>query len=402
MASGWAKKRTILCILFLICVVFFFPLLNGAIYGALFSRWYAKRVERGEKESMNEIERTAWTNLVSVPGAPPMSSWQDNSAPYFIPSASYCDWTKKLRFVLPKDHYDDDVTFEKLASPEHIVRDVVCSDAPMEQWVYVSRFAMPDAFAWDKAFDELLQHLYARSGKENATSGIFYAQCASTPFLCTVWGARPPSLVHFRVEQHLQVENAAERYQQDPSHLRPVTVRVIDLPLTSAGEPSIPGRFPSEFEQLRTLVTIEGAYEDFDAFHPAEQLFKRFWDYLYEVINVKGSFLDYTSDAENWKITQVYKPMGISEASQFAKTLSFGASAIIGAAILCVARAIRLLIEWFLAKPTHIDLFYRRLDQLSENGGFFQSLVAGFSDMLSSWNASSLNVTASGSGVPTT
>ncbi|GKU04418.1 hypothetical protein FLAG1_07117 [Fusarium langsethiae] len=123
-------------------------------------------------------------------------------------------------------------------------------------WIYLSENKSPlnetwNQDPWDEAFLELLE--YRDKHEPLGRSNFNYIGCPKS-FLCAIWRISGPALLHFTnepVDQDITQQTSRGRI------LDPVSVRVFELPMT---EIVIPGRFPTRFEQIRSITASNSTY----------------------------------------------------------------------------------------------------------------------------------------------
>lgn len=258
--------------------------------------------------------------------------------------------------LLPEEYTDVeyDAGIDKYADLETLMYDPNCRPAPpKEQWVFLVNFSpWPTLWEWDRAFDDIVQMAYVHP-RLNQTR-FHYAECMGTAgFLCGVWNARSPALVQFIVEDD-RVANEEDGEPgftyptADRSSLRPVSVRIIDLPLKD-GEIYTGSAFPSEKEQMLSIMTN---YEQFEPYDPMYQAMKRFNEYMDQKFwDAPGTWWNVYNDVDNWIIEHVTKPLGIEVAMEAFYTMCYSFTALSTAGVLVIGRMVWSLGEDLLGRP---------------------------------------------------
>jgi len=385
----------------------FFPLFDAAFFGLKYSQYHNARITEGISALAREIERRSWMEQWSVPGAQSMSQWENNKSPFFVPQLQGNDWSQKLGFLKPRAHYDDassnDLPINLVYGFEGLVADIGChSDLPREWWVYVGYMAAPDAFPRDAAFRRLLE---CTSANPVPNTKFAQVQCTSAPFLCNIWqvsGLGSGHLVHFLVRydsEELNVDPAD--YDAEPTNLRSVEIRVIDLGLQSQTSILPPGVFPTHFEQMKALVTQPGAYSVFEEYDDMTREMTRFYDANEEVLRRRQSRL-YASVADmNESVTDyLNKPLGLDKLVGELELIAYVWTFNLMQGLSGAMRLVQGLYAAFLGTPTEFDLLAQRLEQREQagaGGGLFGGLMNGFVDMMQSEVERSASMTTSDS-----
>jgi hypothetical protein len=235
---------------------------------------------------------------------------------------------QKLGFVFPQEYYMSeqypDTPIDKHASLETLMLDTTCPTsapcrprAPKEQWVYISDYAwesfMWDFKPWDGAFDAVVQAGYVPSPLNETR--FFFAQYKTTAsFLCSIWGVRMPALLHLYVEDEPpKPEDIAEglNYCNLLSNLRPVTVRVVELPLKGVYTGLPADVFPSQKEQMLAITRGDKLYEQFEPWGALEQSMVRFNEHVQKLYHRKGTFHYYHGLPDDWMNDHITIPLGL-------------------------------------------------------------------------------------------
>ncbi|KAJ4128818.1 hypothetical protein NW768_007337 [Fusarium equiseti] len=182
--------------------------------------------------------------------------------PLYCPRAPYhikqlhnpLTWTQDIGISRPEDWKTTNV--EVLVNFNALYRRRRWYSPEWHHWIYLSANEEPlnetwNKDPWDKAFLELLQH---RDEHEPDKRWNFNFITCPQSFLCSIWRVDGPALLHFTNEL---LEQDATQKQSRALILDPVHVRVFDLPLN---ESVIPGRFPTRFEQMRSLTASNSTY----------------------------------------------------------------------------------------------------------------------------------------------
>ncbi|CAG7565313.1 unnamed protein product [Fusarium equiseti] len=183
--------------------------------------------------------------------------------PLYIPQAPYhikqlhnpLTWDRDVGISRPEGWKTNNVGV--LAQFNALYRTSRRYSAEWHHWIYLSANKYPlnetwNEDPWDKAFLELLQHRDEYEQPQGRRK-FNYIACPGS-FLCSMWRVDGPAMIHFTTgpleRNHSQLQSLAP-------FLEPVHVRVFDLPLN---ESVIPGRFPTHFEQLRSITASNSTY----------------------------------------------------------------------------------------------------------------------------------------------
>ncbi|KAH9885173.1 hypothetical protein F4778DRAFT_761370 [Xylariomycetidae sp. FL2044] len=246
------------------------PLLIGSFAGFLLVYDRTTGITSGVEELTWEMESDAWQSYWNVPGAPTI--FDVNTGPFYdAVKLRTADWMDKMDLTKDADGLDLEAGVDRMATidgllwPRAVGRPADSSSPRgttsklMSKWVYLSDLAMPAISEWDAAFDQLLQYHAAHLPADDAE--LFYAQCVTSAFLCRIWNVQHPTLVHFSVD--------GDAEPVDPDGRRPVTVKVVHLPLD--GWVPAPGAFPTPFEQLRVVTSGTLDLEPLDEYDAFQQ-----------------------------------------------------------------------------------------------------------------------------------
>ena len=255
---------------------------------------------------------------------------------------------------------------------------------PLSWWVYVSRLSMPTVFHWDAAFVRLLEYHNLHPPADGAS--LAYVDCAAAPFLCVIWQVEYPALVHFKVHDEPpdpdNIEPAA--WEVESTYLRPVDVRIFDLGLQFNSTTLLPGQFPTEFEQMRSLTSQSGAYESGEIYNDFTRVYDRFnQKHWFPACNRPYSFLDYTSDIDNWILKHVMEPIGLKYAADVYAGVAFTMSAVLVSITLGACNEIINFVNSFTGQPTEFDKLAERIEErqnYADAGGFMGEMFGGFMD----------------------
>lgn len=362
-----------------------FPFLSGFMNGILFTFWQANGIDAHYKSLLVEIDQSARLDAWSVPGAPSIHKHMDSNNAFHIPPLHTNDWTSKLGLMLPEQSTNPevhpDVGVDKAASLEHLVRDVSCHvNGPAESWVYVSSMAWPEVFEWDKAFDDILQEVYV--GPAPNSTGFAFLECAETGFLCGVWGVENPALVHFRVGDYAPLEDEMDpglTYVAERRDLRPVEVRVVELPLTNAYTGLPAHVFPSLQEQIRALIFTPFFVEQLDTYGPTAQLIERFTDYM-DQLERRHKLLLYYNKVESWMVRHLTEPLGIEPYLTVLGQTTFAVSTGVTSLVRMPFMLIRDAVKGFLGYPSIEELMIPE----DRPANIWEGMFAGFVDSFDS------------------
>ncbi|RGP67302.1 hypothetical protein FSPOR_6060 [Fusarium sporotrichioides] len=181
----------------------------------------------------------------------------DIRAPYHIPQLQNpMTWTQDIGISRPDGWHTSSVGAHAYFRDLYRSRRRYSDDPSWHHWIYLSENREPlnetwNQDPWDKAFLELLEYRdkHEPLGRDNFN----YLTCHHS-FLCALWRVSGPALIHFTNEplkQNLPQRRGRKRI------LDPVSVRVFELP---QNEPVIPGRFPTRFEQMRSITASNSTY----------------------------------------------------------------------------------------------------------------------------------------------
>lgn len=205
--------------------------------------------------------------------------------PFRVWRLNSIDWVRRLGFILPDEYVDPtmvqqlDTPVDKYADLTTLMRDISFGSPrgdqakmPREQWLFLTDYQwVPSLDGWNEAFRYAIR--YAQGDRKLNATGLFYAECAKNAgFLCGVWSTRAPTLAHFLVEDEPKVPDEGDEiltYRASPdAHVRPVTARIIELPLKDAytGHPS--NAILSREEQMLAIMTGDRLYEQFEPYDP--------------------------------------------------------------------------------------------------------------------------------------
>lgn len=230
-----------------------FTILLALIQGIILGKWY-------HETSMRQPALLA-NNLINI------KTYEWFKEPYgenplYIPRAPYhikqlhnpLTWAQDIGISRPKGWKTDNVGV--LAYFRSLYRKSRRHSSGWHHWIYLSANEQPlnetwNEDPWDRAFLDLLEHRdeYEPQGRWNFN----YITCPRS-FLCSLWRVDGPALIHFTNEPLKRNET---RKRSRAPILDPVHVRVFDLPLN---ESVIPGRFPTHFEQMRSITASNSTY----------------------------------------------------------------------------------------------------------------------------------------------
>ncbi|KPI35627.1 uncharacterized protein AB675_4762 [Cyphellophora attinorum] len=277
------------------------PIVWGIATGIKFHFWQADQILKNTNALTFEIDQHSRMSYWNVPGAQTIHQFQDNQAPSTL---------------------DEYASIDRMGSLDDLVRSGP-DNLPTEYWIYVTFMPEYGGSEWDKAFSEILQQSYARPA--HPKTAFFYVSCLKTQFLCGVWGVKAPSLVHLTVENYTVADSMEMEpvdhsqhlsydYGCPPDKVRPVTARVIELPLEDDHAIHFLPRnvLPTPFLQLRTLIfdaPRSAIVDQFDPWNPLMQDLARFHDRLLDLCDIRGSGWYYFDKADQWYEKYVLKPV---------------------------------------------------------------------------------------------
>lgn len=363
------------------------------IAGVLFAKYHNDSVTEGIKLHLQELDSWSWMDQFSVPGAPTIWEHQNNVSPFFVPQLRSNTWRDTLGVTVPYEHQEnfiDDAPIDSLVSFNAAVRDLtgLCSARPTEFWVYISRLSMPSVFEWDQAFVELLEYHEMHPLPANAT--FANVDCAATPFLCHIWQVYYPALMHFKISEEVALDDEIdpEAFLTPLDQLRPLETRIFDLGLQLDVSPLPPGTFPTRFEQMKALTSNQGAYtiaeDEYGDYNGFKRKYDRFneW-YYFPACNRKGSFLDYSSEFDNFLLKRIARPIGLEDTMTFFNGLGFTASMLLGTVFYAVKNPLSDFWSSFFGTRTEIDELAQRLEEreaVRQRGGVFGDAAWNFAD----------------------
>lgn len=283
-------------------LLFSFSYLYGLVWGTIqfFKLWddAKQRIDLYTNE-MDIYNRMDYFSLPGIPGIHEVGMW-----PYYIPDLKTPNWKRllNLTYIAPVDATGD--TFENsVASLENLFFAKGTRQDALH-WVYITGFPYTGEHGdpWDKAFNELLQHRYAVPVARNAT--LHNMQCSGAQFMCFEWHVQEPGLMLFAPAEltwNTSIKSLApepsdrwwepsKEKEQEPEPMTPpspgqVSVFYVDLPYppNNQGNWSIFGtthRFPSHFEQLRLLTSLDAPWEFMLPYDPEMLAEKRMGEYF--------------------------------------------------------------------------------------------------------------------------
>ncbi|SMR47233.1 unnamed protein product [Zymoseptoria tritici ST99CH_1A5] len=350
--------------------VTFLPFLLASISGIIFAFWNDALIYDNTDKWLLEVKELMGDWGVGG-NAPTFRQFQDTHNDFRTMRINSNDFLEKLDFILPEQYYDDtgtpteDLPIDKYADIENLVRDTSptarCGkpEKPQEQWLYLTDYGSR-YFEWDEDFRQAVQ--FAQGDLKLNQTGLYFAQCRrSAKFLCGVWNTRKPALVHFLVEDYpldaLEMEERGFSYAGDMRYLRPVTVRIIEFPLEGQYTGLPWTTFPSNQEQMLSIMTGDHLYEQFEPYDPLQQMVTRFSEHMDEAYwNNKWHVLHYLNELEEVMQEHVAPSLGLSGVMTSIYQLSFILTG--NAVSLCIIGPLGLVKEImgaFLGKPARGD-----------------------------------------------
>jgi len=305
----------------------FLPVLVGVIDGYFFSRFMAAQWEIAARALIFEAQSAREMDWFSVPGGPGIHDTP--LGPFHILNLrDPSNWWEKIGMVKPGQNMAEHPPF----GFENALTDLPCLQGLFRRasvsrpgeveaqewhhWVYISPglfyvSGLPLHDMWDRAFDEMLQRLYVTPAAHGAS--FTYVSCGLTEsFLCSTWGVRAPSLLHFTTavmpdDDEDPSEQLRRAIHRQRSPFRPVTARVVELPLDPDDmlDPAVfdrilpPGTFPDPLTQLLALVRDPDAWMAFGEYTEVHQQLQRFGDHLGDVLLERYVWLKWLHDAED-------------------------------------------------------------------------------------------------------
>ena len=323
----------------------FFPLLAGLDGGITFHLWYHNQIYSNSMSLKLENDMRSFVNYFDMPSSGlSIHDYFDSRGPFHIPKIDSFGWTRSMGFVQPLE-MDPDVGVDSLAGLEGLVRHEHdgCKnndgEKPGRYWVWVTSLPefMPTAF--DEAFDEVLRKAYVRPLPGGQDVDIVHLDCASSGFLCGVWGVKSGALMSFEVgertlaELDAQAELEADEaegsdegawldglintnwtYSAPRNTLFPVTVRVIELPLEDEYAANLlpRGTLPTPELQLKALMLDPDPSEllsHWDEHRSIIQTFRRFNDHHDTLTERRGTWRYYYVEADKWYSDTILEPI---------------------------------------------------------------------------------------------
>jgi hypothetical protein len=292
------------------------PLICGITYGLYYVQWKNGIMDSSIDAHLHDLRD--FSNDWGVTGFT-FRDFQDTNNKLHLVRVNSNDWLKKLGFVLPREYgdwkYSQNTPLDKIASLDTLMFDTQGwrerNPPPKEQWVYVANSDWMLWKPWDPAFDFVVQAGYTPS-RLNATKLHFLGCWGTAKFLCGIWGVRSPTLLHFLVEDEPpkeEITNSGLHYSTDLQHLRPVTVRVIELPLQGAYTGLASNVFPGQKEQMLSIMSGDRLYEQFEPWDESRQEFARYDEYMKELSRRRGTFFYYNTKFEDWIVDHVTDPL---------------------------------------------------------------------------------------------
>ena len=369
------------------------PLLTSIAGGVILSFWNDALVDANTDKWLYEI-KDAMGDWGVGGGVPSFRQFQDTHNDFHTMRINSNDMLQKLDFMLPEQYSDDDgvptedLPIDKYADIENLVRDISptarCGkpEKPREQWVYLTYHGFR-FFPWDEDFIYAIN--YAQGDRKLNQTGLYFAQCTGTAsFLCGVWNTRTPALVHFLVEDEPldsgELEEAGLSYAGEIENLRPVTVRIIEFPLKEAYTGLPWTTFPSNRNQMLSIMTGDKLYEQFDPYHPMEQMMLRFSEHMdKEYWDNKNHLFYYINEVDGWMQDHVTKPLNIEDALQALHTLVFILTAnTVGAFVVTPWKVVKMVIGAFLGKPLRGDEIMGDMEYSEEPANIMEDIFGGF------------------------
>jgi hypothetical protein len=247
--------RSIKSVFFLTLPLTVLTIILSIIQGHVLGAWYHGKSLNHPALLMNNMMKVKTYEWFKEPGG--QNPLRIPRAPYHIQQLhNPLEWTKELGLIRPSDWNTDNVGVFASFKDLHRRRRRFDRHSGWHHWIYLSANDQPlnetwNVDPWDKAFLDLLQHrdkheLWGRSN-------FHYITCPGS-FLCDIWSVSAPALIHFTNEP--MQRNSTQERSLKPI-IDPVSVRVFELPLE---KPVIPGTFPSQFEQMRSITASDSSY----------------------------------------------------------------------------------------------------------------------------------------------
>lgn len=294
-------------------------IISGIITGILLAQFADSQVERDVNAYLQNTKD--FQNDWGAPGFT-FRDHQDINNELHILRLNTHDWVKKLGFIHPIQYENaqtkPDTKIDKYADLNSLMYDTTSGSRPREQWVYISGHVFPRWNPWDGAFDAAIQAAYVPSALND--TNLFFVACGTTgSFLCGVWGVESPALIHFLIEddppQHKDMYEGLT-YTTSLSKLRPVTARVVELPLQDVYTGGSSTTFPSEKNQILAIMSGKRLYEQFDHWDAGSQLLTRFDNYMTKLYQTKGTWLYHLGNVQSWVETTIFDPLGVATMHQ--------------------------------------------------------------------------------------
>jgi hypothetical protein len=154
------------------------------------------------------------------------------------------------------------------------------SDGKWHHWVYLSgMYGFPSSRGgpreWEAAFDELVRHHGndpRRSSHPAANNARFHYLSCVNNMLCRLFVTRGPALIHFTTGA---LEGRLETSDDRLDNFDPISLRIIELPLSPQNIRLPPGVFPSPLNQLRSLTENPDAWRFWKPETPLDRISTR-------------------------------------------------------------------------------------------------------------------------------
>lgn len=190
------------------------------------------------------------------------------------------DWWRRIG-LYRMDPFSGTEMYRTLYNPDALFRyKPQNSEGKWHHWVYLSgMYGFPSSRGgpreWEAAFDELVRHHGSNPRRSlhpaANNAGFHYLSCVNN-MLCRLFVTRGPALMHFTTEA---LDGRPGRSDDRSSSFDPVSIRIIELPLSPQNIRLPPGVFPSPLNQLRSLIENPDAWRFWKPETPLDRISTR-------------------------------------------------------------------------------------------------------------------------------
>lgn len=222
--------------------IWILPLIDGLIEGHFLFELLGLQVTQDHHNLRSSIRTAQMLSRASIPRY--KSAHDARFPPYYVPQLrDPTNWWERLGLT----RFDVDET--SMASTPHVelVNELARLElyreerrhengAPWHHWVFASAQAgrAEGMFydEWDRAFDDLLRHHYAKPTPGNAS---FHFVSCPYRYFCGAWLVKAPALLHFTTEapdlSGGKTTTISRSHGEVPGYKK-VTVRAVEFPIT--------------------------------------------------------------------------------------------------------------------------------------------------------------------------